>query len=60
MSCKNLQFIAKVYIVKKCTDCESVLFVEGLVKCKRVVEDILDFGVFLFRKLMTKHSIVKV
>jgi len=56
MSCKT----AKVYIVKKCTDCDGVLYVEGLLKCKGVIGDIADFGVFLFGKLMTKHSIVNV
>lgn len=56
MSCE----IAKVYIVKKCTDCDGALYVVGLLKCKGVIEDIADFGIFLFGKLMTKHSIVKV
>jgi len=32
--------------VEKCIDCDGVLFIDGLVKCKRVIEDLAGFGVF--------------
>jgi len=32
--------------VEKCTDCDGVLFIDGLVKCKRVIEDLAGFSVF--------------
>jgi len=38
--------MAKECIAEKCTDCDGVLFIEGLVKCKRVIEDLAGFGVF--------------
>lgn len=33
-------------IAEKCTDCEGVLFIEGLVNCERVIEVLEGFGVF--------------
>jgi len=32
--------------MKKCNDRGNVLFVEGLLKCRRGVEDLVSFGVF--------------
>jgi len=32
--------------VEKYTDCFGVLFIEGLVKCERVIENLAGFGVF--------------
>ena len=36
----------KVSIAEKCTDCNDVLFIEDLVKCGRVIEDLACFVVF--------------
>jgi len=38
--------MAKVCIVEKYTDCDGVLFVEGLMKYDRVIEDLSGFSVF--------------
>jgi len=32
--------------VEKCTDCDSVFFVEDLLMCERVVENFTGFGIF--------------
>jgi len=44
---RYLQFMIEVYFTGKYTDCNGVLFILGLVKCKRVFEDLADFGVFV-------------
>jgi len=36
----------KVYVEGKISDCNDVLFIEGLVECGRVIEDLAGFGVF--------------
>lgn len=46
----------KVYIEENNSDCNNVPFIEGLVKCGRVVEDLPGFGVF--GAVMTMCSIV--
>jgi len=38
--------MAWVCIEGKCTDCDGVVFIEGLLKGKRVIEDLAGFSVF--------------
>jgi len=38
--------MASVCTVEKCTDYDGVHFIEGLVKCEGVIEDLAGFGVF--------------